>query len=380
MRGRSAISRRGSLAPPTCSPRVDGRRRVHQLRRRARWLHALDVVSYAQKHNAANGEDNRDGCDVNHSWNHGVEGPSDDPAIVEARRRDVRNLLATLFVSRGTPMLGMGDELGRTQQGNNNGYAQDGPLTWVDWSAADAAGIAFVARLIELRKRYAALHEDRWLDGAVQDDTGVPDVEWRRPDGQPMDGDHWNNRDARSLVVAFHPRTAAMSPTVQSTAATFAATEASVHATGSTNSVAIAFNASDDAVDVRWPDPREGCAWHLKIDTALATGFPGAGAPVTGDETTIAPRSLVVVTEEAEASAPRRSVGVAREVLDRLAAAAGIAADWWDVTGKRHVVHPDTKRALLAAMGSLPSRPPMRARISRRWRQAATTGAVTATT
>jgi glycogen operon protein len=310
-----------------------------------------DLVSYADKHNAANGEDNRDGCDVNHSWNHGVEGPSDDPAIVEARRRDVRNLLATLFVSRGTPMLAMGDELGRTQQGNNNGYAQDGPLTWVDWSAVDAARVAFVARLIELRKRYAALHEDRWLDGAVQDESGVPDVEWRRPDGQPMDGDDWNNPEVRSLVVALHPRTARTAATLQATAAPFPATEASMQTTASSNSVAIAFNASDDSISVRWPEPRAGCVWHLKIDTALATGYPGTGAPVTGDETAVAPRSLVVVTEEAEASPRRRGGRVAGVVLDRLAASAGIAADWWDVTGKRHVVRPDTKRALLAAMG-----------------------------
>jgi len=302
-----------------------------------------DLVSYVQKHNAANGEDNRDGCDVNHSWNHGVEGPSDDPAIVEARRRDVRNLLATLFVSRGTPMLAMGDELGRTQQGNNNGYAQDGPLTWVDWSTADATCIAFVGRLIELRKRYAALHQDRWLDGAVQDESGLPDVEWRRPDGEPMDGGDWNNPEARTLVVAFHPPTAAI--------ACPPAMEAPSQVSRSHNSVAIAFNASGDSISVRWPEPREGHAWHLKIDTALATGFPAARAPVTGDETTIAPRSLAVVTEEPEASPRRRSHGVAREVLDRLAASAGIAAEWWDVAGKRHVVQPDTKRALLAAMG-----------------------------
>jgi len=309
-----------------------------------------DLVSYVQKHNRANGEDNRDGSDVNHSWNHGVEGPSDDPAIVEARRRDVRNLLVTLFVSRGTPMLAMGDELGRTQQGNNNGYAQDSRLTWVDWSAVDATCVAFVARLIDLRKRYAALHQDRWLDGVVQDESGVPDVEWRRPDGEPMDGDDWSNPDARSLVVALHPRPVHLAAP-QAVATTLPATDASLQASGSSNSVAIAFNASDEAISVRWPEPREGYAWHLQIDTALVTGIPGAGPPVTGDETTIAPRSLAVVAEEPHASPRRRSHGVAREVLDRLATSAGIAGDWWDVTGKRHVVQPDTKRALLAAMG-----------------------------
>ncbi len=104
-----------------------------------------DLVTYAAKHNEANGEDNRDGSDASWSWNHGVEGPTVDPGIAAARGRDVRNLLATLLLSRGTPMLAMGDELGRTQRGNNNAYAQDGPLTWIDWGTADSTLIAFVA-------------------------------------------------------------------------------------------------------------------------------------------------------------------------------------------------------------------------------------------
>jgi glycogen operon protein len=298
-----------------------------------------DLTAYATKHNAANGEDNRDGCETNYSWNHGVEGPSDDPGIVAARRRDVRNLLATLLVSRGTPMLTMGDELGRTQQGNNNGYAQDSALTWVDWSAPDETLIAFVARLIELRKRYGALHEDRWLDGVVHGDSGVPDVEWRRPDGATMDGDDWANPDVRSLVIALHPRGGPK------------ATEAPVQATASPAGVAIAFNAGDEAIIVRWPEPRDNCAWHVKIDTALPSGLPAEAVTVSADETTVAPRSLVVVTEEPEGPPRWRSRGVAREVLDRLATSAGIAADWWDVSGKKHTVSPDTKRALLAAMG-----------------------------
>ena len=296
-----------------------------------------DLVAYAAKHNVANGEENRDGSELNNSWNHGVEGPTDDPDIVAARRRDVRNLLATLLVSRGTPMLAMGDELGRTQQGNNNGYAQDNPLTWVDWSTVDDTLVSFVAQLIELRRRHAVLHADHWLDGVVQSDSGVPDVEWRRPDGAPMDGDDWANPEVRSLVVALHPRGNGR--------------EAPLQATSPRASVTIAFNAGDAAIGVRWPEPREGCAWHVKVDTASPTGLPTGEIEVAGDESTVAPRSLVVVTEELEASPRQRRHGVAREVLDRLATSAGIAADWWDVTGKKHTVNPDTKRALLAAMG-----------------------------
>ena len=289
-----------------------------------------DLVSYATKHNEANGEDNRDGSNENDSWNHGVEGPTGDPLVVGARKRDVRNLLASLLVSRGTPMLAMGDELGRTQCGNNNGYAQDNALTWLDWSAADDALVDFVACLVDLRKRYAALREDRWLEGASGEADGLPDVEWRRPDGQPMGVADWTNPDVRSLVAVLRPRS----------------TDA-----GCANGVAIAFNAGNDRQSVRWPEPREGYAWRLRIDTSLPTGLPEGIAPVPADTTPLASRSVVVVTEEQDRASVRRTHGVEPQHLDELAAAAGIAADWWDVSGERHIVGADTKRALLAAMG-----------------------------
>ncbi len=146
-----------------------------------------DLVSYEVKHNEANGEANRDGGDDNHSWNHGVEGPTDDAAIVAARQRDVRSLFATLLAARGTPMLSMGDELGRTQRGNNNAYAQDNPLAWIDWDRVDDALIDFVAALCALRHAHPALRADRFLTGAPVDASGIPDVEWRLPDGRPTE-------------------------------------------------------------------------------------------------------------------------------------------------------------------------------------------------
>ena len=123
-----------------------------------------DVVAYAHKHNEANGEDNRDGTDNNASWNHGVEGPTDDPAILAARARDMRNLLALPYLSRGTPMLAMGAELGHSQSGNNNAYAQDNATTWIDWAKADASLIAFVGRLAKIRRAHPALSRAVWLD------------------------------------------------------------------------------------------------------------------------------------------------------------------------------------------------------------------------
>ena len=131
-----------------------------------------DLVAYERKHNLGNGEENRDGTEANFSWNNGEEGPSADPAIEAARQRDIRALLATLLVSRGTPMLTAGDEFRRSQVGNNNAYAQDNEVTWLDWEGADTALAAFAARLIGLRKAHRSLSLDRFLTGAPIDQSG----------------------------------------------------------------------------------------------------------------------------------------------------------------------------------------------------------------
>ena len=144
-----------------------------------------DLVSYARKHNEANGEHNRDGTDNNLSWNHGVEGPSDDPAISAARARDERNLLTLLLASRGTPMLAMGMELGFSQGGNNNAYAQDNATSAIDWRAADASLIAFTARLIKARRDNPALSRDAFLTGsAVRRERPRPTSNGATPTGR----------------------------------------------------------------------------------------------------------------------------------------------------------------------------------------------------
>ena len=161
-----------------------------------------DLVAHVHKHNAANGEDNRDGSDHNLSWNHGVEGATDQPEILAARAQDVRALLATLLCSRGTPMLGMGDELGRSQGGNNNAYAQDNATAWVDWARADAALARFTAGCVAARRAHQALHADRWLTReAVRGD--LHDVDWRRPDGAPMQESDWNEGLVRTLCLVL---------------------------------------------------------------------------------------------------------------------------------------------------------------------------------
>ena len=151
-----------------------------------------DLVSYDAKHNEANGEDNRDGTDDNRSWNCGVEGPTDDPAVLELRARQRRNLLATLLLSDGVPLLLGGDELGRTQGGNNNAYCQDNEISWIDWPGDE--GLAdFVSSLCRIRREHEIFRRDRFFaDGELR---------WLRPDGAPMQGADWTNPDARAVAV-----------------------------------------------------------------------------------------------------------------------------------------------------------------------------------
>jgi glycogen operon protein len=156
-----------------------------------------DMTAFAHKHNAANGEDNRDGHDENFSWNHGVEGPSDDPRIRAARAGDVRAMLATLFLSRGTLLLTAGDEFGRTQAGNNNAYAQDNEITWLDWDRRDTDLERFVAALSALR-RQAGLDGQAFFAPAGEGET---DVDWLWTDGTPMSEARWNEPDNRRLAM-----------------------------------------------------------------------------------------------------------------------------------------------------------------------------------
>jgi len=161
-----------------------------------------DLVSYIDKHNEANGENNRDGHGHNASWNCGVEGETDDQAVNVARRRDVRALLATLFVSRGIPLLQQGDEMYRTQQGNNNAYAQDNEITWLDWENADGDLIDFVAAMTRFRREHTALTHDHFLTG--QDKNGVRDVVWLHPDGREMNENDWSNSGGSVLGMQLH--------------------------------------------------------------------------------------------------------------------------------------------------------------------------------
>jgi glycogen debranching enzyme GlgX/4-alpha-glucanotransferase len=277
-----------------------------------------DLVSYAHKRNAANGEENRDGAEHNLSWNNGVEGESEDAAIKARRAQDIRNLLATLLFSRGTPMLAMGSELGKTQCGNNNAYAQDNRLSWLDWAQADEELIETTAKLIALRKRHRALREDRFLDGAPHDATLIPDVAWLRPDGAPMREEDWRDGDAQTLVAALYAED---------------------------DRAVVILHRGADEISVQPPPARDNRHWRLAFDSAKAN----AGEDVE-QNISVAARSLVLLVEEKRAS--RRSAApVSEEILSRLSEAAGVETQWRDVDGALHDVPRETVHALLAQLG-----------------------------
>ena len=160
-----------------------------------------DLVSYNEKHNEANGEDNRDGESYNRSWNFGVEGPTDDPEVRALRDRQKRNLLTTLLLSQGVPMILGGDEIGRTQRGNNNAYCQDNAISWYDWEHRDPDLQAFVARLIQLRRSHPVFRRRRWFQGRQIHGEELTDIAWLKPDGGQMTQQDWQNGFARSLAV-----------------------------------------------------------------------------------------------------------------------------------------------------------------------------------
>src|SRR5215472_8713466 len=177
-----------------------------------------DLVSYDNKHNEGNGEDNRDGSNDNHSHNYGAEGPTDDPAIIDVRERQKRNFLATLLFSQGVPMICGGDEIGRTQKGNNNGYAQDNESSWFDWRLDDKANVLleFTRKLVELRRQHPNLHrrkffQDRPIDPAstpeMQDGHSEPDIAWLRPDGLQMTPEEWDAGWVRCIGLMLNGRT-----------------------------------------------------------------------------------------------------------------------------------------------------------------------------
>jgi glycogen operon protein len=213
-----------------------------------------DLVSYDDKHNEANGEDNRDGHSNNLSWNHGAEGATDDPEINALRARQKRNFLATLLLSQGSPMILAGDEFGRSQQGNNNAYCQDSPLSWVDWDAIDEDGralAAFVRKLIAIRLAFPVLRRSRFHNGEIDPTIGVKDSTWLTPAGVEMTPEQWDDPNARCLGVIFDGRGQATG----------------IKRPAADVTLLLIVNSHHDVVNFSLPETPGGARWDLLIDT-----------------------------------------------------------------------------------------------------------------
>ncbi|MEZ5931906.1 MAG: glycogen debranching protein GlgX [Alphaproteobacteria bacterium] len=250
-----------------------------------------DLVSYDSRHNLANRENNRDGHSANHSWNHGVEGPSDDPEILTLRARQKRNMLATLLLSQGTPMLLAGDEFGNSQRGNNNAYCQDNAIGWLTWPRADqpvgeldgdlAGEAGFVKKLIAFRKAHPVLRRRRFLHGLTTSPGGLKDVTWLSPDGQEKSSEDWTNGWARSIGLML-------------------AGDAGDHHDARGASLAddvllIILNAHHESVDFILPKAGDKGVWRLEIDTDLPELDPAETAGhAPGDSIAVTGRSLLV--------------------------------------------------------------------------------------
>jgi len=235
-----------------------------------------DLVSYNEKHNEANGENNADGESHNRAWNCGVEGDTDDPGINACRKSQQRNFLTALFLSQGVPMLLGGDEMGRTQRGNNNAYCQDNEVSWVDWSGIDGDLLDFTRWLIAFRREHPNFRRRRWFQGRAI--RGTPDIGWFRPDGRSMTNKDWDVWHARTLGVFMNGR-AIPSRDEQGRQIV-------------DESFMLLFNAHHEAID--WLIPRPyGQSWALVLDTAALRPEPEPRA-VTRRVTTRA-RSLMLL-------------------------------------------------------------------------------------
>jgi glycogen operon protein len=247
-----------------------------------------DLVAYREKRNDANDEGNRDGTDANWSANYGVEGPTDDPAILETRARQVRNLLATLLLAQGVPMLTAGDEFGRSQGGNNNAYCQDNPTSWIDWSLAETEEggrlLAFVCKLITLRRDHVAFRRQHFFDGDPVGQDGAKDIVWLRPDGGELTGDDWDAPVGflaclMSGAAAHFPVTATGEPEPDST-------------------FLLVLNAEEGRVRFTLPRAFTRQVWTRLIDTSVARERFGIGPEHPGRRCEAPPRSVLLFVAE----------------------------------------------------------------------------------
>ena len=241
-----------------------------------------DIVSYNEKHNDANLEGGRDGTDDNRSWNCGVEGETDDPAVAELRARQQRNLLTTLMLSQGTPMLLGGDEIGRTQGGNNNAWCQDNELSWYDWSLVEGNEelLEFVRKLIVLRRAHPVFRRRQFLRGVDEDGTGLPDVWWFRTDGHRMTQQDW--QESTPVVGMFLNGEEIAAPDTRGERVL-------------DESFLLLFNAHHEDCSFKLPNRRFGESWTLVLTTADPGAQPGSLVAAAHEEVGVMSRSVMLL-------------------------------------------------------------------------------------
>jgi len=244
-----------------------------------------DLVTYNEKHNEANGEGNNDGSSSNRSWNCGVEGPTDNPEVNALRERQMRNMLATLLLAQGTPMLLAGDELGRTQRGNNNAYCQDNDISWLNWNIEDKGKslIAFVQKLTSMRHAYPILRRSRFLTGQRNEELDVKDLTWVNASGSEMQHDDWAG-GPRCFGMLIDGR----------------AQPTGIKKRGSDATILLVFNAHHEVVTFTLPESAGGAKWSLLVDTNLPNRDDGARFEA-GNTYDVTARSLLVFARAADA-------------------------------------------------------------------------------
>jgi isoamylase len=244
-----------------------------------------DLVTYNDRHNESNGEDNKDGNSSNRSWNCGIEGPTEDAKINHLRERQIRNMMATLLLAQGTPMILGGDEFGRTQNGNNNAYCQDNEISWLDWELKEKGNslIRFMKKLTRMRHQYPILRYNRFLTGQLDSELGVQDVAWIRPDGSLMREEDWNNQDLHCFGMMIDGR----------------AQPTGIKLKGKEATLMIILNGHHDIINFTLPECAGGRQWLRMIDTNL----PNDTEDVifnAGDNYQVTGRSLLLFTLKLE--------------------------------------------------------------------------------
>ncbi len=278
---------------PALASRFSGSADIYDRRGRRTWASVnfvtahdgftlRDLVSFNEKHNEENQEGNRDGAEHSNSWNCGVEGFTDDEEVLALRRRQMRNLLATLLLSQGVPMIVAGDEIARTQRGNNNAYCQDNEVSWLQWGAVeprDEALLEFTRKLLSLRRKHIVFQRNRFFRGEPIPGTEVRDIVWFRPDGEEMAKADWEDPEARTLAVRMSGEAGFMHRTARGDEEP-------------DDTFLILMNASHEEVPFRVPEEPRGVRWKTIVDTGQEEGVVDGREYESGDEVTMVGRSL----------------------------------------------------------------------------------------